>query len=82
MYFAMSSSHHLLRRDGSRDMLTGKLNRTFLVRPKGNVEESSTRPCHTHTIDIVKRRVSSLSVLGYPADRVSICKQLHSIVYV
>ncbi|XP_064386508.1 phosphatidylinositol 3-kinase regulatory subunit gamma-like [Halichondria panicea] len=42
-----------ISRDGSRDMLTGKSNGTFLVRPKGNVEESSTMPCHTHTIDIV-----------------------------
>ena len=44
------------RRDESRDMLTGKPNGTFLVRPKvqgGGVEPHITTPTHSHTIDIV-----------------------------
>ncbi len=60
MYFVLTSYTSypppptlLIRRYGSRDMLSGKPNGTFLVRPKGNVEESSTMLCHTHTIDIV-----------------------------
>ncbi len=44
----------VFRRDESKGMLMGKPNGTFLVRPKGNVDESViTAPTHSHTIDIV-----------------------------
>lgn len=46
-----------LRREDSRDMLNGKPNGTFLVRPKGGLSEDTpiTTPTHSHTIDIVDR---------------------------
>ncbi|CAI8001482.1 Phosphatidylinositol 3-kinase regulatory subunit gamma [Geodia barretti] len=40
-------------RESSKDILSGKANGTFLVRPKPNVPTSSVDPVHCHTIDIM-----------------------------
>ena len=44
---------YICRREGSKDILTGKANGTFLVRPKQNAPASTTDPVHCHTIDIM-----------------------------
>ena len=44
----------LFRREGSRDILSGRPNGTFLVRQKGPTDEIPlTAPTHSHSIDIV-----------------------------
>jgi hypothetical protein len=40
-------------RESSKDILSGKANGTFLVRPKPNVQTSLVDPVHCHTIDIM-----------------------------
>ena len=42
-----------IRRENSRDILQGKANGTFLVRPKADVRPNGTDPVHCHTIDIM-----------------------------